>query len=79
MKLLLLTGAYVFFVRWAGFTLTTFLFIALAMLLLGEGRKKGLVVGLAATLSLGGFLLFVVAFETRFPEGPFEKLIRSLF
>ena len=49
------------------------------MLTLNEGRRKGLILGLAATLSLGGWLLFVVAFETRFPEGPFELAAKGLF
>ena len=69
-----LTLGYVVVIRWGGFTLTTFVFLALAMLLLGDGRRKGLILALAAVLSIGGYLLFVVAFSTRFPEGPFEDV-----
>ena len=79
LALLALTLGYIFVVRWLGFTITTFLFLALAMLLLSGGRRKGLIVWLSAALSLGGFLLFIVAFQTRFPEGPFENLIGALF
>lgn len=75
--LFVLTLAYIFFIEWAGFTLTTFLFLCPAMLVLSEGRNKRLIVGLAAGLSVGGYLLFVVAFERRFPEGPFEALYKA--
>jgi hypothetical protein len=49
------------------------------MLLLSEGRRPGFVLALAAVLALGGWLLFVVAFDTRFPVGPFERLISMAF
>jgi len=77
--LLALTIAYIFFIQWGGFTLTTFFFLALAMLTLNEGKRPGLIVGLAATIAICGWLLFIVAFETRFPEGPFEHLMKGLF
>jgi len=77
--LLALTLAYIFFIEWGGFTLTSFVFLSASMLTLNEGRRKGLVLGLSAALSLGGWLLFVVAFETRFPEGPFELAVKGLF
>lgn len=75
--LFLLTVAYIFFIDWLGFTITTFLFLCLGMLLLAEGRNKRRIVVLAATLAIGGYLLFVVAFERRFPEGPFEMLYKA--
>jgi hypothetical protein len=75
--LFVLTVAYIFFIDWAGFTITTFLFLCLGMLLLSGGRNKRLIVSLAVVLSIGGYLLFVVAFERRFPEGPFEALYKA--
>jgi hypothetical protein len=75
--LFVLTLAYIFFINLAGFTITTFLFLCLGMLVLSEGRNKRLIVGLAVGLSIGGYLLFVVAFERRFPEGPFEALYKA--
>jgi putative tricarboxylic transport membrane protein len=75
--LFVLTLAYIFFIDLAGFTITTFLFLCLGMLVLSEGRNKRLIVGLAVGLSIGGYLLFVVAFERRFPEGPFEALYKA--
>ena len=77
--LLALTVAYTIVIQWAGFTITTFLFLALSMLLLNRGRHKGFVLVLATVLSLGGYFLFVVAFETRFPAGPFETALKGLF
>jgi hypothetical protein len=73
--LLLLTIGYVIVIEWLGFTLTTFFFLVAAMLLLNDGRRPGFILGLAAVLALGGYLLFIVAFQTRFPEGPFEHLL----
>jgi hypothetical protein len=71
--------AYIFVVPWLGFTLTTFLFLALAMTVLNGGRSKGFIAALSAVLAIGGWLLFVVAFETRFPAGPFEMLMQRIF
>ena len=58
--------------------ITVFLFLSSAMLLLGNGQRKGLAVTLAAIVSLAGWALFIWAFETRFPAGPFEKLMSGL-
>lgn len=77
--LLVLTIAYIYLIHWAGFTLTTFGFLTLAMLTLNEGKRPVLILGLAATIAVSGWLLFIVAFETRFPEGPFEHLMKGLF
>ncbi len=74
-----LTLGYIIVIEWGGFTLTTFAFMVLAMLLLSEGRNKRLIVVLSGTLALGGYLLFIVAFERRFPAGPFEQLMKALF
>ncbi len=79
LALLALTFGYIVLIEWGGFTLTSFSFLFLAMLLLGGGRNIRLALLLSATLSLVGFLLFILAFETRFPEGPFERLIKSVF
>ncbi len=70
---------YIVFIHWGGFTLTTFVFLALAMMCLNEGRRKGLILILSAVFAIGGWLLFIFAFETRFPAGPFEQLMKGLF
>jgi hypothetical protein len=77
--LLGLTLGYIAVIAWLGFTLTTFVFLTAAMLVLGEGRRKGLILTLSAVLSIGGYLLFVVAFQTRYPEGPVEALFKAVF
>lgn len=74
-----LTIGYIVFIRWGGFTLTTFVFLALAMMCLNEGRRKGLILILSAVFAIGGWLLFIFAFETRFPAGPFEQFMKGLF
>ncbi len=74
-----LTIGYIVLIRWGGFTITTFVFLALAMMCLNEGRRKGLILILSAVFAIGGWLLFIFAFETRFPAGPFEQLMKGLF
>ncbi len=76
--LLALTVGYIAVISFLGFTITTFLFLVLAMLLLNRGRRAKLSLTLAAILSVGGYFLFVVAFETNFPEGPFEFLMNGI-
>ncbi len=77
--LLGLTLAFILTVPFLGFTITTFLFLTAAMSMLSDFQKKRFILGLAAVLSLGGYLLFIVAFDTRFPEGPFEIFMKGFF
>ncbi len=76
--LLALTIGYIYLVTFLGFTITTFLFLSLTMLLLGEGQRKMLVFILSAVLALSGWLLFIYAFDTSFPAGPFEVMMKGL-
>jgi hypothetical protein len=78
LALMALTLGYVVLIEWGGFTLTTFAFLASAMLLLAGGRKAHLILPLAAAIALIGYGLFMVAFETRFPRGPFEQLMAAV-
>ncbi len=78
LALLGLTLGFVFLVDYGGFTLTTFVFLTLAMLLLSEGRNKRFILILSGGLALGGYLLFILAFDTRFPDGPFEQLMERI-
>ncbi len=73
-----ITFGFILFVEILGFTITSFLFLCSAMLVLGNGRKKVLVVSISAIVSLAGWALFIWAFETRFPAGPFENLMKSV-
>jgi Tripartite tricarboxylate transporter TctB family len=73
-----LTLGYVLLIPYLGFTITTFLFLFSAMVLLQQRKRLVLAASLALTLSLAGYLLFIVAFATRFPRGPFEELMRGI-
>lgn len=75
---LLLAVSYVFFMQWLGFTLTTFLFLIASMMVLGV-RSRPMLLGISFTLSAMGYIFFVVLLDTRFPPGPFERLIERLF
>jgi Tripartite tricarboxylate transporter TctB family len=75
--LLALTIGYIVIIPYFGFTLTTFVFMASAMVLLAEGKRLGFIVGLSALIAVGGWALFILAFHTRFPAGPFERLMQS--
>jgi hypothetical protein len=70
---------YIFVIDWVGFIITTFLFLTFAMLLLTDGKHRRLIVSLSATLAIGGYLLFVVAFQRQFPNGPIEQWLRPLW
>lgn len=78
LALLGLTLGFIFLVQYLGFTITVFLFMSSAMLLLGNGQRKALIITLSAVLSLSGWALFIWAFETRFPAGPFENMMKGL-
>lgn len=70
---------YIYLIQWGGFTLTTFAFLALSMAVLNKGRRLGLIALVSLAMVLGGYLLFIVAFDTRFPHGPFEVLMERMF
>lgn len=77
--MLALTLGYAAVIDWAGFTLTTFVFLFAGMSVLGEGRRIRQVAALSLLMSVGGYLLFVVAFKTSFPKGPLENLFATVF
>ena len=72
------TVAYCVFIDRFGFTLTTFLFLALSMLILSKGRNAGFVTAISAAMALGGWAVFIWAFDTRFPRGWFETTMKAL-
>jgi hypothetical protein len=77
--LLALTFGYIILLdRGGGFTLSNFIFLTGGILLLSGGDRPVRAIGLAAALALSGYLVFIVAFETRFPEGPFEEAMERL-
>lgn len=74
-SLFALTVGYIVVIDSMGFTITTFVFLCSAMLLLGRGARWKFILVLSAVLALGGYLLFIYAFEVRFPKGPFEAVM----
>ncbi|MGR3341638.1 MAG: tripartite tricarboxylate transporter TctB family protein [Paracoccaceae bacterium] len=73
-----ITFGYILLINWAGFTITTFFFLFLSMVVLNNGRRKLVSAFIAGVMSLGGWGLFILAFDTRFPRGPFENLMEAV-
>ena len=71
------TLGYVVFIDRLGFTLTTFLFLAGSMLILAKGKRPALILVISALMSLAGWAVFILAFDTRFPRGWFETAMKA--
>jgi len=69
---------YLVVIHWLGFTLTTFLFLAGSMLLLGGGRRPLVCLSAAAVMAAVALVVFVILFQKRFPKGPVEYLVQAL-
>lgn len=76
--LLVTTVGFCFFIDDLGFTLTTFLFLWLSMAILGKFKRLGLVTVTATLMALGGWAVFILAFDTRFPRGWFEETMKAV-
>ena len=76
--LLAATVGFCVLIESLGFTLTTFLFLLVSMTVLSKGRRIPLNVLLATAISLVGWAVFVLAFDTRFPRGWFETAMEAL-
>ena len=76
--LLVTTIGFCWLIDDLGFTLTTFLFLWLSMAILGAFKRLGLVTLVSAVLSLGGWAVFILAFDTRFPRGWFENTMQAV-
>jgi hypothetical protein len=71
--------AFVLVMPLAGFTLGLFLFLMAGMIILsGLSQLKSATI-IALLVSLGGYLLFIVFIGARFPQGPVETLLGSIF
>jgi hypothetical protein len=69
---------YLLVLPWLGFTLTTFLFMACSMMLLGGARRPVVYVVSAAVMAAIALLVFVVLFQKRLPKGPVEYLLQAV-
>jgi hypothetical protein len=76
--LLVTTIAYVMFIDYLGFTLMTFLFLAISMLILAKGRNPVFITLISGVMALTGWAVFIWAFDTRFPRGWFETTMKAV-
>lgn len=76
--LLATTVGFCVFIDKLGFTLTTFLFLSLSMIILSKGRNAGFITLISALMALGGWAVFILAFDTRFPRGWFEVTMKAV-
>jgi hypothetical protein len=73
-----LTALDILLMPWLGFTLTVMLFLFSSMWLLGVRGVKAL--ALIPLVAGGvGYAFFIVALDTRLPQGPVERLLQWLF
>ena len=75
--LFITTLGYCLLIERLGFTLTTFLFLTLSMIVLSKGRRPFFITGISALMALGGWAVFIWAFDTRFPRGWFETTMKA--
>ncbi|MDA9865115.1 tripartite tricarboxylate transporter TctB family protein [bacterium] len=76
--LLVTTVGFCVLIERLGFTLTTFLFLSLSMIILSKGRRPVFITMIAAAMALGGWAVFIWAFDTRFPHGWFEDFMKAV-
>ena len=76
--LLATTLGFCIFIDELGFTLTTFLFLSLSMVILSKGKNAGFITFTSALMALGGWAVFILAFDTRFPRGWFETTMKAV-
>ncbi|MBS0124190.1 tripartite tricarboxylate transporter TctB family protein [Thetidibacter halocola] len=76
--LIVTTVGYCWLIDDLGFTLATFLFLWLSMLVLSRFRGVGRVTLTSAIMALGGWAIFIWAFDTRFPRGWFEATMEAV-
>ncbi len=74
-----LTLLYIYVIQWSGFTITTFFYLFICIAILNRAQRLGLAALVSFVMVIIGYLLFIVAFDTRFPHGPFEILMQRLF
>jgi len=76
--LILITAIFVLALPWLGFTLSTLLFL-IAMLAFFGIRSLWKLTVIPLCVAIGGYVLFIVALNARFPHGPVENVLGSIF
>jgi hypothetical protein len=74
-----LTIFYIYVIQWGGFTITTFFYLFISIAILNRARRLGFSALVSFVMVMAGYFLFIVAFDTRFPRGPFELLMQKVF
>jgi len=79
-RLLLLAFAiaYIWLIDDWGFTLTTFIFIFLGIVVLSSLANWKNALLIALTCSATGYIVFIYFFKTRFPSGPIENWLAGV-
>jgi hypothetical protein len=73
-----LTISYVWIIDSWGFTITTFSFIFLSILLLSSLANWQRAFLVALSCSIIGYVVFIYFFKTRFPRGPIENWLKAM-
>ena len=73
--LLALAVGYVWFIEDLGFTISTVVFLFLAIVLLSSLANWRNAAFVAVFCALIGYFVFIFIFETRFPKGPLETFM----
>jgi hypothetical protein len=73
-----LSLGYLLVMPWLGFTLTTFLFMAGSMMLLGGARRPVTYLVAAVIMAVIAYVVFIMLFQKRFPKGPVEYLLQAV-
>jgi len=76
--LLAMTVGYVLLLDPLGFTLTTFVFLFCAIILLSSVANWRTAAIVAASCSVAGYVIFIYFFQTRFPKGFIENTIEGI-
>ena len=76
--LLVATVGFCVLIEPLGFTLTTFLFMLVSMTILARARRMPLILLISTAVSLIGWTVFILAFDTRFPRGWFENTMKAV-
>ena len=76
--LLALAIGYVWIIDSLGFTLTTFIFVFAAIVLLSSLANWKRAIAVSATSAVVGYIVFVYFFSTRFPSGPIEDWLAGM-
>lgn len=78
LALFALTVGYVLFIESLGFVLSTFVFVALGIVVLSSLANIRRAALVALTCSSIGYIVFIYFFNTRFPKGPIEHFLKGL-